>query len=447
MGQRGFTSGMSVFYGKRSFRRIFFAAALSLLAIPSAFCTPAPADQLHYINTLIGDRASGMGGAYTALSDDATGLYYNPAGIVYAAGRDLTVSANVYSNITRIYKGAIGRFDWERRSSALLPNYFGMVQPMGAVKIGFSYAVPDSTQDNQDQTFTDVSQFTKTYVFNFHTDDSTYNVGPSIAAPIRDDLSVGLTLYYHLRRRQYVQNELVLYDTPTYGWANRFYELIEKGFRPVIGLMWLPVEKMSVGFSLSQVFLYDATTTQQDTCSDSNVSGQGCNPQLFLQPVILNPSSRLFLDNAPSKAKRKFPLQAALGAAYYLSPDLLLSGDMYYYSKVTDDPVGGNREAIANFALGAEYSLSKTWIVRGGLFTDLAHTPEVSASGANQLEHVDLYGVSTSIRHYTTDTASVTLGGSFTSGSGKAQIVGGRNDIQDLDVTAWTLFLSSSYSY
>jgi len=46
------------------------------------------ADEFHYNNLLIGDRASGMGGAYTAISDDASGMYYNPAGIVYVTDKN-----------------------------------------------------------------------------------------------------------------------------------------------------------------------------------------------------------------------------------------------------------------------------------------------------------------------------------------------------------------------
>ena len=426
-------TGTRLLQGKRSFLRTLLFAALSLPAVLSPFCSSALADQFHYVNALIGDRASGMGGAYTAISDDATGLYYNPAGVVYASGRDLSVSANVYFHSTKNYKGALGRFDWNRVSSALLPNYFGIVQPLGNVKVGFSYAVPDSSLEDQDQTFNDVNQFTKQYVINFHSNDSTYNLGPTIAVPIKDDLSVGITLYYFLRRWQYIQNEVVFYDTPTYGWTNRFYELTESGFRPVLGVMWLPAEKVSLGLSLSKVFLLDSTAFQQDSCSDTNIDGVGCDT-----PVTVNSTT--------VKDKRKFPVHVAFGAAYYLTPDLLLSGDLNYYSKVVDQ-VGGNQSAITNLALGAEYAVTTVWTVRGGLFTDLANTPEVVAGGTQQLEHLDLYGISMSVRHFMRKTTSVTVGGSYAAGSGKAQIRGGSNDIQDVELTSWTLFLSSSYAY
>ena len=69
---------------------------LFLLSALVALST-AQADEYHYINMLVGDRAAGMAGAYTAVSDDTGGLFYNPAGIVYAPGSSLSGSMNPVS--------------------------------------------------------------------------------------------------------------------------------------------------------------------------------------------------------------------------------------------------------------------------------------------------------------------------------------------------------------
>ena len=53
-----------------------------------ASATMAFADDYHYVNLLVGNRASGLGGAYTALSDDPAGCFYNPAGISFAASNN-----------------------------------------------------------------------------------------------------------------------------------------------------------------------------------------------------------------------------------------------------------------------------------------------------------------------------------------------------------------------
>jgi hypothetical protein len=71
---------------------------------------------------------------------------------------------------------------------------------------------------------------------------------------------------------------------------------------------------------------------------------------------------------------------------------------------------------------GSEYYLSKIRAMRGGFYTNHA-TPEISSSNVNQSEHIDLYGLTASLSHFTRNT-SVTLGAGYTFGEGQAQIIG-----------------------
>ncbi|HNF26159.1 MAG TPA: transporter, Ompp1/FadL/TodX family protein, partial [Leptospiraceae bacterium] len=59
---------------KRQVRKI--AVLLGLL-----HSFPAFSDAYHNINGFFGERAAGLGGAYTAVSDDPSGAFYNPAGL------------------------------------------------------------------------------------------------------------------------------------------------------------------------------------------------------------------------------------------------------------------------------------------------------------------------------------------------------------------------------
>ncbi len=54
------------------------------------------ARELNKQNYIIGEQASGMGGAYTAMSSDAASSYYNPAGLAGLNKPGLSVSASVY---------------------------------------------------------------------------------------------------------------------------------------------------------------------------------------------------------------------------------------------------------------------------------------------------------------------------------------------------------------
>ncbi|MDP2167997.1 MAG: hypothetical protein Q8J64_06675 [Thermodesulfovibrionales bacterium] len=398
------------------------------------FAGISAADEFHYNNILIGDRASSMGGAYTGISDDPAGLYYNPAGIMYSTGRNLSASVNAYNSHVKTYKGVIGGYDWERSSSALLPNYFGIIQPLGKMKIGFSYAVPDSALEDQDQSFYNLpsslgnATTVKMFVINFNNEDNIYNYGPSVAAEIMKDLSAGVTLYVHQRRAQVINNQLVNLSDGRYEWSNIYTETNEWGFKPVLGVMWSPFEKVSLGISAAKTLIIDSETAGQTTYKGINYS--------------LNTVDRIV---GISNAKRKYPYELRTGVGYFASERLLLSGDLAFFTSVKDANYG-DKNFVINAALGTEYYMSRKWAARAGIFTNMANTNEITAGYTNQEEHINYYGGGMSLSHFTKNT-SVTLGGNMSLGSGKAQVIRGSTGIQDVSASSWTMFLSSSYSY
>ncbi len=413
----------------------------------------AAADNFHYTNLVVGDRASGMGGAYTAISDDATGLYYNPAGIAYASVKSFSASVNAYYENDKTYKSVIGGNGWSRSSSSLLPNYFGVVQPMGRFKVGFSYAVPDSIMEDQSQTFgpLDLSASIQplnpgvriaSYVINFNNENNVYNIGPSVATELTDNLSMGLTLYYYQKKELWILNQIIKTTNGGYELTNQYYHANEKGLRPILGFMWTPANNVSIGLALSKVFIEGSDTSTQLAYSRENITVDG-NSKLVSLPD--GPSG--------TSARRKTPKQISLGAAWFPSPSFLLTTDLNYYSAKSTEKIvtfkgheDSGIEDVINIAVGTEYYFTRNWAMRAGLYTDYANTPEVQSGGINQAEHIDLYGGTLSMSHFTRNT-SVTLGGGLTYGSGKAQIIGNSTGIQTADSQGWMLFLSSSYSY
>ena len=418
----------------------------------------AAADDFHYTNLLVGDRASGMGGAYTAISDDATGLYFNPAGIAYASVRSFSASVNAYYENDKTYKNVIGGNGWSRSSSSLLPNYFGVVQPLGRFKVGFSYAVPDSSMEDQSQTFGSLDLNASiqplnpgvrisSYIINFNNENNVYNIGPSIATEIADNFSTGLTLYYYQRKTLWILNQIIKTTNDGFEQTNQYYHANERGLRPVLGFMWSPVNNVSIGLALSKVFITSSSIDFQSSYVRENI---------FTSPTNSSEKSLPGDPNNPSGSsddKRKTPKQISLGIAWFPSASLLLTTDINYFSaKSVGDIVSfkghadSGIEDVVNLALGTEYYFTRNWALRAGLYTDYANTPDVQTGGINQNEHIDLYGGTMSISHFTRNT-SVTMGGGLTLGSGKAQILSGRTDIQTVDSKGWMLFLASSYSY
>ncbi len=409
---------------KRGTLYVVWNMVFVLLIFGTAF-----ADEFHYNNFIIGDRASGMGGAYTAIADDPSGLYYNPAGVVYATGKNLSASVNAYYNKTKKYEGVIGGNGWERHSSSLLPNFFGITQPLGPLTFGFSYAVPDSILENQSQDFSNVPTKSGTasdYIINFNNEDNTYTFGPSLAYEVSSNFSVGLTLYLYHRSAQSILNQIISLQGGGVEWDNQSISIIERGYRPILGFMWSPADKWTVGLSLAKTILYSESFTSQTAEKAASAS----------DPTITS---------GYVAGKRKFPFEIHAGVAYFASNSLLVSADGSYYTKITDENFG-DRVSVFNAALGTEYYLNKNWAVRGGLFSNQANTPKLASDRMNQDENINLYGVSASISNFSRNT-SITLGTNYSMGSGKAQIIGDTTEIQDVKEKGWMLFLSSSYSY
>ncbi|MCW8854694.1 MAG: hypothetical protein OQK72_08325, partial [Gammaproteobacteria bacterium] len=132
--------------------------------------------------------------------------------------------------------------------------------------------------------------------------------------------------------------------------------------------------------------------------------------------------------------------QVNLGVAYFRSNDLLLSADMAFYTS-TD-----TAESVMNLAFGAEYYTSESWAFRGGIYTNNSNAADISATGTDQPDQVDIIGLTFSASHFTRD-SSITLGINYNMGSGDAQVLSGSTAIQDVDVSSLSFFVSSSLSY
>lgn len=384
------------------------------------------ADEYHYRNILVGERASGMGGAYTAVSDSPAGLYYNPAGVVYAAGGSITASVSTYDYISKKYgRGLSGLNDWNRRSTNFVPSFFGVLRPVGNGVLGISYAMPDAVTEDQDLEFSDSANDIRRYVVNFNNQDRTFQIGPSYARRLNDELSVGASVYFHYREREWISNQLTELTSGLYQMNNTYFQTNEYGYKPVLGVMWSPLDKWSFGGSVSKVTIYEGKADSQVTTRSTD------NDLTFVK--------------AATEDKREHPLNVTLGAAYFHSPAFMISADAAYYEKFTD-PVYGQRESVVNLSIGGEYYLNPAIALRAGIFTDYSNTPDLVEGQSNQPEHVDYLGLSFSVTHFTRN-SSLSLGCVYRDGDGKAQIVGGSDEIQDVSYTGASLFITSGYSY
>lgn len=400
------------------------------------FFSAASADEFHYNNVIIGDRAGGMGGAYTAISDDASGLFYNPAGIVFGEESKLSASVNAFHTTSTTYKGVLGGGDWTRDSSALVPNFFGVSQKMGDGYVGFSYAVTDSVIENQDSRFTTVVNIPE-FIVNVNNQDTTTLIGPSYALALSDTLNFGITLYFHKRERELIQNQWVKRSDNSFEWSNLYYESSESGVNPVIGFLWSPSDNTSFGLTIRKPVISSSSSTTQNTCI-SDINSPTTQPAQCI-PILGVPKDPQLVT---SEVKRKMPTNIRLGIAYFPTNLFLVDLDLSYYEATTDDIT--DRKATLNIAVGLEYYMTQEWVVRGGVFTNNSNTPELSSVDTDQNDHIDLNGFSLSFTRFTKEN-SFSFGFTSTSGDGEAQVISGVTDIQQVEQSSNTFFISNSY--
>ena len=407
----------------------------------------AAADPYHYVNNLVGNRAADLGGAYTAIADDTAGCFYNPAGIAMAAGDSISASMNTYIRSVKKYKntlrGVDGRMmDWEQEASSLLPNFFGVVKRVGGGWLGLSYAVPDSMEIRQKQIFYNIRSVysgnpVDQFIININDSDTTYLFGPSYARRISEKLSLGLTLYAYYRDKQIIRNQVLQFDQGEHYWINYYDDQQAWGYRPMLGAIWEPVDKLSIGLTISKIYVASSDREQQTLLRDSTAAA----------PVVIDGTSydfsdtdTLYINNQNSSNRDEFPLRTTLGVAWFTSPRFLISADLSYAAEEKD------KEAVLNAALGAEYYLKDDIALRAGFYSDLANTPVLSESKTNQPEHVDNYGISLSLTYFNRS-SSISLGASYALGSGDAQVVADSPVIQDVEMRTFTIYLAASYAF
>lgn len=305
---------------------------------------------------LIEQNASGLGNAYAgaaAVAEDASTVYFNPAGMTLLPDRQLVVaghlikpkaefSGTVTPNIGGGQGGDAG--DW-----ALVPNAYFAYRLTPAVHVGLGVNSPFGLKTEYDPDWVGRYQAINSEV-------KTVNLNPSIAYKISDAFSVGAGLNVQwmeatLTHRQPLGSPpapvtLMKIEGDDYGWG---YNL---------GALWQFSPSTRVGLSYRSEVDYELEGT-------SNTS----------DPAVASL-------NGPVTAEVTVPDTASLSVFHKLSPtwDLLADVTWTGWSDFDDLPIRGtvnsttveNWENIMRYSLGATWHKSENLSLRGGVAYDEA---------------------------------------------------------------------------
>lgn len=423
--------------------RLTSAVLLTASSLACSLATVAHADDTHYQNVVLGERALGMGGAYTGIADDVSGAFYNPAGPAVAPS-SASLSMSVYGwerrKIERGYvanlDGQLVATDFETSGLSTLPTTAGLVKKFGprladgAQRFAIGFATLLTSVDQGSDTHVlegPVSRGSATVSES----DRTLAVGPFFGARINTRLAVGVALAYtsrSVRRERRTASETELPDG-TSSALRLEHETVSYTSGELdarLGARFDVVPELSLGLTIGLPSLAHLSGSGKIT-DETALADLSAAPGI----AVYDPKSRGGLETANPQ-----PLELRAGVAWRAAPRVELALDLSLHLPTEYDPVAlpepgddvpsvdlahvatVERKLTVNANVGGE-----VWVgpvpLRFGLFTNRSSAPAVTTSASNQLAHVDRYGITLSVGYNAGD-YDISFGTLYSIGVGEA---------------------------
>jgi len=433
---------------------------ISLVAGSLTVGFSASADQFHYNNFLMGDRAVGLGGAYTAVADDASGVIYNPAGLAFALSNDISGSANAFYAKKITYKNTIGNDPFVEDSSGSLPAFFGILQKLDNVAPGlvaaFGSYTTDSDLKDQDTLIENkkvggitIRRFHRTT--NVRANTQYYSLGAGYRLSSNFAVGFGMSYFsvdelvqeYQDAKQTFTQIEGIEWRILGQNIRQR---LSVFGIEPQIGFQWAMGGKFSIGASYKHGIIVGESLEKgveertQYLASDDNITSieaeNGSTAAVVTEKVTLK---------AYDEPMKNWPSKTKLGFAWFASTRFLWTADVTHFSSAK----GGNplfdREAVTNYASGIEYYVLPSFPLRFGMFTNNDARPKLDKAKGGQRDNIDYVGETLFIA-WVQPNSQIAVGAILQQGSGEAQKLG-NSDIQEVEADSKTFAFSATHNF
>ncbi len=414
-----------------------------LLLITMAYPSMVLADIFHYNNTLVGERAMGLGGAYTAIADDASGVFYNPSGMAFAASSEVSGSANAFFRRKIRYKTTIGQDDFfERSKEGTTTPFFGLMQNLkdfhDGLVVGFGLYTTDSELKNQNDLIVNPNLGLRRFHRTANVRASTTGFGLGVAQRLNHSFALGGSIHGIYIDELTQEYQHVTYTDGRYLNQNVRSHLEVTGLEISLGAQYA-LNSLSFGINLKIRSIveegfddgYDLTLNFDDRFTQTYET----------LPVPL----QIFRNNKIEEPLGHLPLELRMGVAWFVSARLLASFDISYTGEAKEGDSRYDRESVTNFATGAEYYITPSVPIRVGLFTNNDARKPVVAGKSNQPDHIDYTGMSLFFV-FVQPNSQIAIGTIYQAGSGKAQKTTG-SAIQDVEAESITVAFSATQSF
>jgi len=448
-----------------------------------AFAGPASADMMRYNDYPVGGRATGLGGAFTAIANDPSGILYNPAGLVDALKTSVQVSSNLYgvefeTTNEDIFQGFSDRFgNFEDAfaqvniipSSAGLVSWFGDPMPDGTPKHSYALGVfvPSYRSLNVQTGGDDDTGHRVSYRRDLQ--DITFHAGAAYATRIDETWSFGFSTTFVYRSLRDSEEATWFEIDPAFEQAT--FRQTQTDIGVFVGALVMNFgmkmkisPRWSAGLSLAtpSIEIFD-TASLRVVRSSSDPTRDAVS---------------FHLDNPQEvEGATSLPARLRLGLAYSRPDRLTLAVDVMVHAPTRYDLITLQRgragitdgltiqtdiehQLTINAAAGLEVRLDDTFSLASGAFTNFSSAPRLPPGDRFDRDHlprVDMFGGSFVVRHhgdYTLTRAGVTA--SYGEGESVIPVQTrqerdgfGPDDFQRIDVSELLvyLFVSTTFQY
>ena len=428
--------------------RSFFVACLFAL-LPA----PALAADNNYQDFLVGGRAIGLGGAFTATANDVTSLLYNPAGLSFVEATSAQLSTSLYGiergsleEFSSVLFDDYGNIRVDLSDVTVVPSSAGAVRSLGRTRWGtnhslaFGLLVP-SYRTSSLSSRAGVDEDGQNSSYNRRTTDRELWSAVGYGLEIDPTFRVGIAGYYIFRSMVDTEEASISETGVESGGLGRFAltssEVTVSSGSLLLGagLHWQPYPNLRMGLFASlpstAVHSEGAIRTVRSGAYSRCPTSEPCDEvERILEPF--------FEERDVSDLGSGFGIAPMLrfGIAYEKPRWFLLAADVVYYGaidyallrdsqaqSVPDNfvPFSNSieRNAVVNFHLGGEYWILPDVTVAAGVFSNRSTAPDVpNQPVADALAQINMYGLSFSTS-YTDGRSTTWIGAMYSYGLGE----------------------------
>ena len=428
-------------------RSLFTAKSLISICALFLFASHgnAIAGTLHYKNIIPGERASGMGGAFSAIADDPSGILFNPAGLVFSQSDYLSLSVNAYQFGSQQYQDVFSNKDYSLDNESLVPVFFGFTQQAGPGRFGFGVFVTDMQIIDQNDRIDGISSETdQLYAINRQLSNEViqYLAGPAYSLQVHPSLTIGVTAFFGYGKEKFLDMQTAEFapsDTGKYLIQNLYFKRQNYTFNPRFGMIFSPFSELSFSAVISKGFYIDgsgeyrllSTRGEEGSTLPPSPTGELSNDYRIAS------SSNLY--NRPI-----LPTEITFGMAYFANEVLTVAVDGNYYSSDAGYQGGGTIKPTWNLSIGTELYIDPRVPLRAGVFTNRSNQPALTEGLTDQALSVNSIGLSFG-GSLKSEGSSLSFTFIRTQGTGLGQILGGQTAIQTVKQVQTSIFFAGTY--